>query len=246
MMHNIPGEIFRVSYGDLCYMRRNMIPTLVSTLVGPLLYLVAFGYGMRAGDSDYIAYVIPGIIAISSMNSGFSASSQKIVIQRLFHSSFDELILCPMHMTSVIFGKCMMGIIRGLVGGLIIICLGMLLTSGLCISAGLILAMLMSSVTFSLLGVAAGLLANSTPTLTMFNSIIILPMSFMCGTLFDVNALPSVVADIVWALPLSHTTSILRSVAIGTEVDWVSVVILMAYMLLFYTICHIVIRKKLY
>lgn len=211
-MHNILGEIFRVAYGDLCYMRRNIIPTLVSTLVGPLLYLMAFGYGMRAGDSDYITYVIPGIIAISSMNSGFSASSQKIVIQRLFHSSFDELILCPMHTTSVIFGKCVMGVIRGFVGGIIIICLGMLLTPGLFLSMGLILAMLLSSVTFSLLGVASGLLANSTPTLTMFNSIIILPMSFMCGTLFDVSALPSFVADVVWALPLSHTSSILRSV----------------------------------
>lgn len=245
-MHNIPGEIIRVAYGDLCYMRRNLVQTLVSTLVGPLLYLIAFGYGMRAGDSSYIAYVIPGIVAISSMNSGFSASSQKIVIQRLFHSSFDELILCPMHTTSVIFGKCMMGIIRGMVGGLIIMMLGMLLTDGLHITIWLILAMLASSVTFSLLGVAAGLLANSTPTLTMFNSIIILPMSFMCGTLFDVNALPAVVADVVWALPLSHTTSILRSAATCSGVEWISVLILIAYMVAFYAICHIVIRKKLY
>ncbi len=245
-MHNIPGEIFRVAYGDLCYMRRNLIQTLVSTLVGPLLYLIAFGYGMRAGDSSYIAYVIPGIVAISSMNSGFSASSQKIVIQRLFHSSFDELILCPMHTTSVIFGKCMMGIIRGMVGGLIIMALGMLLTDGLHITAWLILAMLASSITFSLLGVAAGLLANSTPTLTMFNSIIILPMSFMCGTLFDVNALPAVVADVVWALPLSHTTSILRSAAACSGLEWISVAILVAYMVAFYAICHVVIRKKLY
>ena len=127
-MHNIPSEIFRVAYGDLCYMKHNLIQTMVSTLVGPLLYLLAFGYGMRSGDSEYIAYVIPGIVAISSMNSGFSSSSQKIVIQRLFHSSFDELILCPMHTTSIIFGKCIMGIIRGLAGGLIIIGLGMLLT----------------------------------------------------------------------------------------------------------------------
>lgn len=245
-MHNIPGEIFRVAYGDLCYMRRNIIPTLVSTLAGPLLYLIAFGYGMRAGDSDYIAYVIPGIVAISSMNSGFSASSQKIVIQRLFHSSFDELILCPMHTSSVIFGKCAMGVIRGFVGGTIIICLGMLLTPDIFMSVGLILAMLLSSITFSLLGVASGLLANSTPTLTMFNSIIILPMSFMCGTLFDVSALPNIVADVVWALPLTHTSSILRSVATGSGVEWVSVIILLMYLAMFYAICHIVIRKKLY
>ena len=130
-MFNFPSEVFRVSYGDLCYMKHNLVQTLVSTLVGPLLYLLAFGYGMKAGDTEYIAYVIPGIVAISSMNSGFSSSSQKIVIQRLFHSSFDELVLCPMHTSSVIFGKCMLGIIRGLAGGIIILGLGMILTPDL-------------------------------------------------------------------------------------------------------------------
>ncbi len=245
-MANVFSEIVRVAYGDLCYLKHNLIQTLVSTLVGPLLYLIAFGYGMRSGDSSYIAYVIPGIVAISSMNAGFSSSSQKIVIQRLFHSSFDELILCPMRTTSVIFGKCLMGIIRGLVGGLIIICLGMLLTTGLHITVWLILAMLISSIMFSLLGVSAGLLANSTPTLMMFNSLMILPMSFMCGTLFDVSLLPPIVADIVWALPLSHTTTVLREAANCLPIDMLSVVVIFAYIAAFYAICHIVIRKKLY
>ena len=245
-MHNIPSEIFRVAYGDLCYMKHNLVQTLVSTLVGPLLYLLAFGYGMRSGDSDYIAYVIPGIVAISSMNSGFSSSSQKIVIQRLFHSSFDELILCPMHTCSVIFGKSMMGIIRGLVGGLIIIGLGMMLTTGLHITLPLIISMLLSSIMFSLLGVAAGLLADSTPTLSMFNSIIILPMSFMCGTLFEIDSLPPIVGDIVWALPLSHTTSIIREAANCSAIEPVSVLVVLIYITIFYSISHVVIRKKLY
>ncbi len=245
-MYNIFSEIFRVAYGDLVYMKHNAIQTLVSTLVGPLLYLIAFGYGMRAGDSEYIAYVIPGIVAISSMNSGFSSSSQKIVIQRLFHTSFDELILCPMHTPSIIFGKCLMGIIRGLIGGVIIICLGMLLTSGLHITAELILTMILSSVMFSLLGVAAGLLADSTPTLMMFNSLIILPMSFMCGTLFDVSALPDIISSIIWALPLTHTTTVMREAANCLPMDGISILVIMIYIVSFYAICHYVIRKKLY
>ena len=104
----------------------------------------------------------------------------------------------------------------------------------------------MSSVMFSLLGVSAGLLANSTPTLSLFNSIIILPMSFMCGTLFDVSSLPEIVSYIVWALPLSHTTSVLRDAASGSAIDPVSVTMIIAYAAIFYAICYIVIRKKLY
>ncbi len=245
-MYNFFSEVYRVSYGDLCYLKHNIVQTMVSTLIGPLLYLLAFGYGMRAGDSDYIAYVIPGIVAIASMTSGFSASSQKIVIQRIFHSSFDELILCPMHTGSIIIGKCMMGMIRGMVGGIIIILLGMLLTPGLNITIWLLLAMFLSSLLFSLLGVTAGLLANSTPTLTMFNSIIILPMSFMCGTLFDISALPETVGYVIWALPLSHTTSIIRATALCDPVDLISIIVILIYIVVFYVMAYYVIRKKLY
>ena len=245
-MYNLPSEVFRVAYGDLCYMRHNLVQTLVSTLIGPLLYLLAFGYGMRSGDQDYIAYVIPGIVAISSMNAGFSSSSQKILIQRLFHSSFDELILCPMHTPSVILGKCVMGGLRGLAGGLIILGLGMLLTPGLSLTPWLVLAMLLSCLMFSLLGVAAGLTANSSPTLMMINSIVILPMSFMCGTLFDVDSLPDFAAYIVWALPLSHSTAVMRASALCDPVDLTSVAVILVYAAAFYCICHLIIKKKLY
>lgn len=71
-MYNPLSEAARVAYGDLCYMKHNFPQMMVSSLIGPLLYLLAFGYGMRSGDSEYLAYVIPGIVAISSMNSGFS------------------------------------------------------------------------------------------------------------------------------------------------------------------------------
>ncbi len=130
-------------------------------------------------------------------------------------------------------------------------CLGMLLADGLFITPALLLMMLISSIAFSLLGVAVGLVANSTPTLMMFNSLLILPMSFMCGTLFNVDALPSFVAGIVWVLPLSHTTALLRAGAndpgfgwISSE--WISPLVIMAYAVAFYVICHYVIKKKLY
>ena len=47
-MYNFFSEVYRVSYGDLCYLKHNIVQTMVSTLIGPLLYLLAFGYGMRA------------------------------------------------------------------------------------------------------------------------------------------------------------------------------------------------------
>lgn len=249
-MYNFLGEVYRVSYGDLCFLKRHLPETVLSSLAGPVLYLIAFAYGMRAGDTEagvsYVAYAIPGIVAMTSMTAGFASSSQKIMIQRLFHTSFDELILCPMRTSSIVFGKAVVGMVRGLIGCLIMVAIGLVLTPELFLGVELLAGVFLSCVTFALLGVAAGLLARSSATLNLFSSLVILPMTFLCGTLFSVGSLPDIVGYVVWALPLTHSSEVIRSAALGWETPWVSVAMLVAYLMAFYVLDWYIIRKKLY
>lgn len=231
-------------------MRRHIQETLVSALMGPLLYLVAFAYGMRAGDTEagvtYVSYAIPGIVAMTSMTAGFTSTAQKIMIQRLFHSSFDEMILCPMHTSSIVLGKAVVGMVRGMLGSLILLALGAFIAPDLVLSPWLVLSALFSCVTFSLLGVAAGLLARSSATLNLLSSLVVLPMTFLCGTLFAVDALPEVVSQVIWALPLTHSSEMIRAVALGWDVPWVSVAVMVGYLVLFYLVDWYIISRKLY
>ncbi len=244
------SEVCRVAYGDLCFLRRHLPETIISAMVGPLLYLVAFAYGMRSGDTEagvsYVAYAIPGIVAMTSMTAGFTSTAQKIIIQRLFHTSFDELILSPMHTSSIVFGKAVIGMLRGLIGSSILLVLGLFLTPDLVLGPGTAVSLLLSCIMFSLLGVAAGLLAKSSVSLNVFTSLVIMPMTFLCGTIFSVSALPAIVGDIVWALPLTHSSEVIRASALGWDVPWISVAVMLAYLIAFYALDYYIIRKKLY
>ena len=249
--YNIFRETYAVAYGDLCYFRRNMFSVLISSLVSPLLYLLAFGYGMRSGstgaaDVSYIAYVIPGIIAITTLTAGFASSSQKILIQRLFYTSFDELILCPMHTASIILGKSVIGMLKGLLGSFIMLILGLFLTPDIYFNLRLCLVIFLSCFVYSLMGVMAGLLAHSSPNLGMLGAILITPMTFLCGTIFSVSSLPPVVASIIWVLPLTHSSEIIRAAALGWAFPRWSVVTLCIYAIGFFVIDYKLIKEKLY
>ena len=115
----ILDETYRVAWGDLVYIRDNIGEVLVTCLVGPLLYLLAFGFGlggsMEQGSSQYIAFIIPGIIALTTLSATFSTVSMKILLQRLFYMSFDELKLCPIHISSMVLGKTLAGTVRALI-----------------------------------------------------------------------------------------------------------------------------------
>ena len=131
-MNNVLDDIYRVALSDLYYLKRNVWVLLATSLVTPLLYLVAFGYGLGKGVTmegvDYIAFVIPGVIALTTLSSSFTTISNKLMVQKRFYESFDEMMLCPVSKTGIIFGKAVLGMAKGMMCGTILLILGLSIT----------------------------------------------------------------------------------------------------------------------
>ena len=155
-------EIYNVAWGDIRFLRHNTLNILVMSIMSPLLYLIAFGYGLGRGQVmegvSYIAFIIPGIVALTALSASFSSTSTRMNVQRLYYRSFDEMMLCPLRYSSIVIGKAMLGVIRGLVSCSIIFALGMLLSDELMLTPLFVVSLLVSCMTFSLLGETAALL----------------------------------------------------------------------------------------
>ncbi|MDI6795251.1 MAG: ABC transporter, partial [bacterium] len=67
---------------------------LFSTMITPLLYLIAFGLGLGRGMSiegvSYLMFVVPGICAMSSMINSYTWIATSISVGRLHFKTFDE------------------------------------------------------------------------------------------------------------------------------------------------------------
>ncbi len=212
-------DVYHVAWGDMRYMKHTIGNILVSSLVTPILYLLAFGYGLKAGAVEvdgitvpYLDFVIPGIIALSSLSASYSATSTRLNVQRLYYRCFDEMMMCPISDAAMVIGKSIIGVCRGLLSTSLMFIIGYALEpSFLHLTPMFIISLLCACFTFSLLGVTAALLAKSHAAMATFSSLVITPMTFLCGTFFSVSSLPAWAQTALYALPLTESSVCIRA-----------------------------------
>ena len=237
-MITVLRDIYSVLWVDLRFLRRHWLRTLATSLVNPVLYLVAFGYGLGGGISfdgySYLAFVMPGIIALTAMSSSYGGAGLKLHIDRLFYRCFDEYLMSPISLFSLAVGKTLIGVVRGLISTVAILAVGVIISPTLIVSPLFILVLVSSCFVFSFLGVLIGMWAKSHQDMTTFNTLVILPMSFLSGTFFSLNQLPEAVKAVLYLLPLTHSSECLRAAALGQAFPWLSFVALLGFGLLFF------------
>jgi ABC-type multidrug transport system permease subunit len=244
-------DTYYVAWGDMKFMRHNVLNIMISSVMSPLLYLLAFGFGLGIGkniDIDglpYIAFIIPGIAALSSLSASFGAVSSRMNVQRLYYRSLDEMLMCPVSISSIVLGKSLQGVIRGLISSTIIFAIGLALSSEfLHVTPLYIITIVLSCFTFSFLVVTAALFANSHQAMATFSNLVILPMTFLCGTFFSVGSLPAIFKAALYALPLTHSSIAARASSLGWDFPWDSMVVLFCFCAAFFLISVFVIKKK--
>lgn len=195
--------------------KRKFWSITTGSMIAPILYLIAFGWGlgsgMKVGGASYISFVIPGIIALSSMTMSFSTIANNINISRIYDKTFEEFMIAPVRMTVYTAAKITAGALRGLYSAIIIIFLSVIFNAGLHIDAYFILIIVLNCLVFSALGFTAGIVIDSHADMGKFTNFIITPMSFLCGTFFPLDKMPFGLKEFIWLLPLTHTSLGLRS-----------------------------------
>ncbi len=219
-------------------LRRSFGKFFSSRLVGPLLYLVAFGWGLgqsiQVDGVSYLEFIVPGIIALGAMNTSFNAVGVNLNISRLYYRTLDEYLIAPISAASFVCGKVLAGSVRGLIDALIILALAFLFGAHLALNGWFLLVVLLTCFVFSALGVVAAMVVNTHEDMANFSTFVILPMSFLCGTFFLPDRLPKAIGCFIDVLPLTHASYLLRSLASGRGIIPLSLAVLAAYALILF------------
>ncbi len=223
-----------ILWGDWLDLRVRVVQVAASGLVSPLIYILAFGLGlgntMRSGmGNSYLEFLLPGMVALSSMTISFGGTVFSICGERLFTKNFEEMLLLPIHPLSLYLGKMMAGILRGLMTSGSVILVAILFTGKIWsfLNPLFLLLLVLNCAVFSGLGVLVGLTVKSLESVGIYNNFIIVPMSFLGATFFEPSQLPPALKVIVYLLPLTYTSIGLRAAAYDMkQFPWYSIVVL--------------------
>ncbi len=246
-MVSVLGDIYSVLWVDLRFLRRHWVRTLATSIVSPILYLVAFGFGLGRGISfgsySYLDFVIPGIIALTAMTGSFNGAGMKLHVDRIFYKCFEEYLLSPVSLFSLAVGKTLIGVVRGLIASVALLAVGVIISPALVVSPLFVLVLVSSCFVFSFLGVLVGLVAKSHQDMGTFSTLVILPMTFLSGTFFSLSQLPEPVKAVLYALPLTHSSETLRAAALGQPFPWPSFLALLGFGLAFFAGCMVALKR---
>jgi len=204
------------------------------SLMSPLIYLAAFGFGFGSRISfdgiRYELFLVQGLISMTSMMNSYNLVMTSVSFGRLHNKSFQSIITSPTAPAAIMSGLILSGMLRGLIAASVIVGAGYLLFDVFVLTGFAVVALLLNLAFFSALGVVVGLLIKDMESSAMIMNFFIMPMSFFSGTFFPVDNLPHAVKSVVYLFPLTHTNIIMRAQALDGSVIISALILLLATM----------------
>ncbi|MDO9113684.1 MAG: ABC transporter permease [Polaromonas sp.] len=208
---------------NLLVWRKLAIPSLVGNIAEPLMWLVAFGYGMGAlvgeisvgGDGGtkvpYILFLASGSICMSAMQAASFEALYSAFSRMHVQKTWDGIMNAPVTLDDVVLAEMLWAAFKSLFTVTAI--LGVMLGLGISYSPKLLVAwpvLLGVGITFSCIALIFNALAKGYDFFTYYFTLFLTPMMFLSGIFFPLEQLPEVVRTISQWLPLTNAVELVR------------------------------------
>jgi len=180
--------------------------------------------GVVSGTPSYFDFIAPGIIAMTVMMSVMTGLPVAISQEKEI-GTMDGMMVAPINRLSIILGKTMGQVARGLIQGVIILVLAVELF-GVTIHGNILLVfglLLLGIFSFVGLGIVITSFTKDQETAQMLMMTLMFPMMFLSGVFFPIQQMPWYMQSISHFLPLTYAADALRKVMVlGADIPAIS------------------------
>ncbi len=209
---------------NLLVWRKLASPSLVGNIAEPLMWLVAFGYGMGAlvgqitvpgahgsVQVPYILFLASGSICMSAMQAASFEALYSAFSRMHVQKTWDGILNAPVGLDDIVLAEMLWAAFKSLFTVTAI--LGVMLALGISHSPKLLVAwpiLLGVGITFSCIALIFNALATGYDFFTYYFTLFLTPMMFLSGIFFPLEQLPAAVRLVADWLPLSNAVALVR------------------------------------
>jgi lipooligosaccharide transport system permease protein len=226
---------------NLMVWRKLAIPSLLANIGEPLLWLVAFGYGLGAmvgrvpthgQEVPYILFLASGSICMSAMNAASFEALYSAFSRMHVQKTWDGILNTPVQLDDVVLAEMLWAGFKALfsVAAILLVMLAL----GISHSPKLILVLpilLFAGVTFASLALVFNAKAKGYDFFTYYFAVFLSPMMFLSGVFFPRAQLPAFAQAITDWLPLTAAVELVRPLFLDQwpEHPWRHLAVLLVY-----------------
>ena len=225
---------------EMARTRRTLMQSIISPVLSTSLYFIVFGAAIGSriqeiGGISYGSFIVPGLIMLSLLTQSIANASFGIYFPK-FTGTIYELLSAPVSYLEIVVSYVGAAATKSIVLGLIILATaGLFVPFSIAHPLWMVLFLVLTAVTFSLLGFIIGIWADGFEKLQLVPMLILTPLTFLGGTFYAISVLPPVWQTVALFNPVVYLVSGFRWSFFG--IADVSVGISLAMTLAFLAVC---------
>jgi ABC-2 type transport system permease protein len=180
---------------EMARTRRTLMQSIISPVISTSLYFVVFGaaIGSRIAQVEGISYgtfIVPGLIMLSLLTQSISNASFGIYFPK-FTGTIYELLSAPISYLEIVVSYVGAAATKSIILGVIILATAALFVPlRVAHPLWMILFLVLTAVTFSLVGFIIGIWADGFEKLQLVPLLIVTPLTFLGGSFYSIDMLP--------------------------------------------------------
>ena len=239
-----PAAIGGVMSREVANFRTYWRGTTFSSVLEPIVYLLAFGLGLSAtlvddvGDVPYVQFVGTGMVATAVIFSSAMPAMFGTFVKHRFQNTYDAILAAPVDVEELVSAEMLWIGARASVYG----CVPLLVTIafGLDPAWGMLLVPLFCFVTalgFAGFGVTMAAVVAKIDQFNYVTALFVTPLFLVSGAFFPISGLPEGLQVLAQLNPLHQLVELVRGGAFGyAAIDLVRFASLVAFALLMWRI----------
>lgn len=219
----------------------------------PLFFVLAFGLGLgrnvdMGGGVTYLEFMAPGVVFMVAANSSYMITSFGLFHAKEADKIMNAVLVAPIKPFEIVLGYILTGTAQAAISaGVFMLILHFIFGLDFGSTILFMVFIIITAAFFACLGVILCMSVTDVHSLVILTSLIIYPLSFLCGIFFPVEYLPSGIQPIIELIPLTRAVEGIRTIpfTIYNPSIWLNISYIAVSSIIFFVIGTYIFKKRI-